>query len=80
MIRGIGWVILYRDPFTGRLSNVWISEHNLNHLAGATPLLAMDVWEHAYMPQYGLDRAAYIQAFFKNINWNEVSQRFKEAQ
>jgi Fe-Mn family superoxide dismutase len=79
LMRGIGWAILYRDPESGRLINVWINEHDLGHLAGGTPLLVMDVFEHAYMPQYGLDRAKYIDAFFDNINWALVMRRFDES-
>ncbi|MCK4935013.1 MAG: superoxide dismutase, partial [Simkaniaceae bacterium] len=56
MIRGIGWVILYQDPNDGRLYNVWINEHDLGHLAGGKLLLVMDVWEHAYLTEFGLDR------------------------
>jgi Fe-Mn family superoxide dismutase len=76
MIRGIGWSILYRDPQNGRLINTWIDEHDLGHIAGGAPLLAMDVFEHAYITVYGLDREKYITAFFDNINWKEVSRRF----
>ena len=77
LIRGIGWVILYRDPQEGRLYNVWINEHDLGHLAGGELILVMDVWEHAYITQFGLDRATYIDTFIKNINWNFVSKKFK---
>lgn len=76
MMRGIGWVILYRDPQTGRLFNTWINEHDLGHLAGGEPLLVMDVFEHAYITQYGLDRAKYISAYFDNIDWDKISKRF----
>ncbi len=79
MIRGIGWVILYRDPQSGRLFNTWINEHDVGHLAGGDPLLVMDVFEHAYITQYGLDRAKYINAFFDNINWAKVSERYNET-
>ena len=79
MIRGVGWVILYQNPKTGHLSNVWVDEHNINLIPGGKPLLVMDVWEHAYISEYGLDRAGYIDAFFKNINWKEVSRRFLEG-
>jgi Fe-Mn family superoxide dismutase len=75
-IRGIGWVVSYIEPKEGRLVNVWINEHDLGHLAGATPLLVMDVFEHAYITQFGIDRAKYIDVFFNNINWDVVSQRF----
>lgn len=78
-MRGIGWVILYRDAKMGRLVNTWINEHDLGHLAGGNPLLVMDVFEHAYITQFGLDRAEYIKIFFNNINWNVVSGRYKEA-
>jgi len=79
LIRGIGWSILYLDKETGRLINTWINEHDLGHLAGGAPILVMDVFEHAYITQYGLDRAQYIDAFFKNINWDLAQKRFDEA-
>jgi len=75
LIRGIGWVVLARGK-DQRLFVNWIDEHNIGELAGATPLLVMDVWEHAYITEYGLNRAAYIDAFFDNVNWDVVSQRF----
>lgn len=78
-MRGIGWVVLYRDPQTGRLTNAWIEEHDTGHLAGESPLLVMDVFEHAYMPEYGLDRAAYINSFFANLDWDVAEGRFAEA-
>ena len=77
MMRGIGWVILAYDKEKKMLFNTWINEHDTGHLAGAVPLLVMDVFEHAFMIDYGLKKADYIEAFFKAINWNEVSRRFK---
>jgi Fe-Mn family superoxide dismutase len=74
-LRGIGWVVLYEDPKSGRLFNVWINEHDVGHLAGGQPLLVMDVFEHAYLPDYGLQRGEYIQAFFDNIDWKAVAGR-----
>jgi superoxide dismutase, Fe-Mn family len=76
LMRGIGWVVLYKDTQTGRLFNCWVNEHEVNHLAGCKPLLVMDVFEHAYMTDYQLDRARYIEAFFKNVNWEAVAKRF----
>jgi Fe-Mn family superoxide dismutase len=76
MMRGIGWVILYRDPQTSRFLNVWINEHDVGHLSGGTPLLVMDVFEHAYITEYGLNKNKYIEAFFSNINWDVVKRRF----
>ncbi|MCX6990902.1 MAG: Fe-Mn family superoxide dismutase [Chlamydiae bacterium] len=77
MMRGIGWAILCRDNNNGKLFNVWINEHDLGHLASATILLVMDVFEHAYITQYGLDREKYITAFFSNIDWLVVNKRSK---
>lgn len=76
-MRGIGWVILYEDLTNGRLFNVWINEHDVSHLAGCNPVLIMDVFEHAFMIDYGLKRADYVEAFFKNINWTAVEARIK---
>lgn len=76
LIRGIGWVVSYIDPKNGRLLNEWINEHDLGHLAGGTPILIMDVFEHAYITQFGLDRNKYIEIFFTNINWPKVSERY----
>lgn len=77
MMRGVGWVILYQDNASGSLINFWINEHDAGHPAGCTPILIMDVWEHAYMTDYGTKRADYIEAFFKNINWKEAGKRLK---
>jgi len=74
-MRGIGWVILYMDEQSQKLINVWINEHDGGHLSGAKPILVMDVFEHAYITDYQLERAKYIETFFNNINWKEVSQR-----
>lgn len=74
-MRGIGWAALYYDPPSSRLFNMWIEEHNVNHIAGGRLLLIMDVFEHAFTIDYGTDRAKYIEAFFKNINWETVTQR-----
>jgi Fe-Mn family superoxide dismutase len=74
-MRGIGWAVLYQDAVTGRLLNFWINEHDTGHPAGCTPLLVMDVFEHAFMIDYGLKRADYIAAFFANINWQAAEMR-----
>ena len=76
-MRGIGWVVLYQDTVGGRLINFWINEHDVSHPAGGNPLLIMDVFEHAFMIDYGLKKADYISAFFKNINWAAVEKRLK---
>lgn len=77
MMRGIGWVLLVRDPQTGNLMNVWISDHEVGNLLGLPALLAMDVWEHAYAIDFlPTGRKEYIEAFFKNLNWEVVESRF----
>ncbi len=74
-MRGIGWAILYQDNVAGWLFNQWINEHEVGHFAGGKPILVMDVFEHAFMIDYGLKRADYIESFFKNINWEVVENR-----
>ena len=76
-MRGIGWTALYQDPASGQLMNMWIGEHDGGHPAGGTPLMIMDVFEHAFMLDYGLKRADYIGAFFASINWQAVEQRLR---
>lgn len=75
-MRGIGWTILYYDPTGNQLFNSWVNEHDMGHLAGCVPLLVLDVFEHAYMLDYGLKRADYIEAFFKAIDWQAAEERF----
>lgn len=76
-MRGIGWAIVYFDREAGRLFNVWVNEHDLGHIAGGTPLLILDVFEHAYMLDYGVNRADYIAAFFKVLDWSVMQKRFE---
>ena len=74
-MRGIGWAVLAHDKESDRFFNVWINEHDVGHLAGATPILVMDVFEHAFMLDYGVKRADYIEAFWKAIDWDVVTAR-----
>ncbi len=71
-MRGVGWAILYQDPATGRLSNHWIGLHEEGHPAGFTPVLVMDLWEHAFM---GMERPRYVEAFLANVRWEEAQER-----
>lgn len=78
--RGVGWVVLFQDPRTGWLTNHWISLHHEGVPAGFRPLLAMDVWEHAFMRDYAAtERAEYIKAFFRNIDWRLIERRLLEG-
>ena len=78
-MRGIGWVVMAYDPAAKKLFHLWINEHDVGHLAGTVPLLIMDVFEHAFMLDYGLNRADYIKAFIDAVDWDVVQERFKKA-
>ena len=78
-IRGIGWVLLSYDPAGDRLFNIWVNEHDGGNLVGCVPLLVMDVFEHAYLADYGLKREEYVESFFKVIDWRIVSERLEAA-
>jgi len=75
LMRGIGWVVLYQETSTERLFCIWVNEHDAGHLAGCRPLLVMDVFEHAFMLDYGLKKADYIEAFWKAVDWSAVEKR-----
>jgi Fe-Mn family superoxide dismutase len=77
-MRGVGWAIAYQDPWTGRVTNHWVTLHEDGNVAGFIPILVMDVWEHAFLLDYKpADRPKYIEAFFANIDWNAVQSRLK---
>ena len=78
-MRGIGWVVGYQDIAHGITFHQWINEHDVGHPAGLNPILVLDVFEHAFMIDYGLKRADYIEAFFKNVKWEEVEKRFVKS-
>ena len=75
-MRGIGWAILYYDEINDKLINTWINEHDTGHLAGCKIIMILDVFEHAFMIDFKKDRGAYINTFFKLINWPEIERRF----
>jgi len=78
-MRGIGWVIMAYDPVGKRLFHLWINEHDVGHLAGTVPLLILDVFEHAFMLDYGLNRAEYLHTFINSIDWEVVEKRYMHA-
>lgn len=77
LTRGIGWAALVKDKATGGLMNIWIGEHEVGHLAGTEILLAVDVWEHAYLADYGIKRADYVEKIIPLIDWAVVESRYK---
>lgn len=77
MMRGTGWAILAYDEDAKRFFNIWVNSHELGHLAGAKILIALDVWEHAFLFDYlPSERAKYIDAYLANINWQKIEARF----
>jgi Fe-Mn family superoxide dismutase len=75
---GIGWAMTFQDPNTGWLSNHWISLHQDNAPVGFKPIFVMDGWEHAFMRDYlATERAKYLDAFLKNVNWQALDARVK---
>jgi len=78
-VEGSGWGALVHSSETGRLMLTQIEKHNLNLLAGAHIIMALDVWEHAYYLDYKNERAKYIEAFWQIVNWAEVEKNLEKA-
>lgn len=74
-----GWAVLVYDSSNKKLINNGLDAHNMYGMLGTSPLLVLDVYEHAYYMDYGHKRAGYIEAFLDNINWNVVDRRLKHA-
>lgn len=78
--RGIGWVVVYADPRAGTIHTVFVADHELGQLAGLPIILALDLWEHAFMVDYlPAEKKNYIEAFWKNLNGRVLEKRFDEA-
>ena len=78
--RGTGWVVVYADPIGKTLQTVFVADHEVGQLAGLPVLLALDMWEHAFMVDYvPAEKKNYIDAFFANLNWSVVEKRFENA-
>jgi superoxide dismutase, Fe-Mn family len=76
---GVGWAITFQDPRTGWLSNHWVTLHNDGNPAGYTPIIVMDAWEHAFVPDYKpTERAKYVDSYFQNIDWDAGEARLKK--
>lgn len=77
MMRGIGWVITYYDPKVSSFHTAWVADHEVGHLSSLPIICALDVWEHAYLLDYlPSQRKEYIAAFFDNLNWAILEERF----
>jgi len=79
MMRGPGWSILYFDPAAKTFHVGFSGEQHQGHFAGLPIIVALDVWEHAYLAEYGTTgKDKYIDAFFKNFNWAVAEARFSD--
>jgi Fe-Mn family superoxide dismutase len=75
---GSGWVLLTYSRRDRKLVNQWAADHTCN-LAGGTPILALDMYEHSYHMDYGARAAAYVDASMNNINWANVARLYEES-
>ena len=75
-MRGVGWAICYQNPENKLLSNHWIELHDDGHPPGFKPIVVMDCWEHAFVPDYkATERAKYVEAYFRNLDWRACEAR-----
>jgi Fe-Mn family superoxide dismutase len=75
---GSGWVVLTLQPREGTLVNQWAADHT-HAVAGGIPVLALDMYEHAYHLDYGAAAGAYVDAFMANIDWARLYARYQRA-
>jgi superoxide dismutase, Fe-Mn family len=75
-MRGVGWAVAFQDPATKEITNRWIELHNDGHPAGYRPIVVMDCWEHAFIPDYKpTERAKYIDAYLRNLDYRACADR-----
>ena len=80
MTRGVGWAVLWYDKKDKRLLASWVDEQHLGQLNGATPILMLDMWEHAFVADYQPSgKKQYVEDFFENLNWEVIEENFKNA-
>ncbi|MBP7804769.1 MAG: superoxide dismutase [Candidatus Pacebacteria bacterium] len=78
MTRGVGWMMLYYCNETGHLLTQWVDEQHLGLLNGPKLILALDMWEHAFVYDYPTsEKKKYVDAFFENLSWAKVEERFE---
>jgi Fe-Mn family superoxide dismutase len=74
-----GWAVLAIDELTdGKLRNLLVDEHGIGSIWGAKPIIALDVYEHAYYHKDGPKRALYIENFIKNLNWKNIEEKYNK--
>ncbi len=78
--RGIGWVVVYYDTVEATLHTAFVNDHEIGQLSGLPIILAVDLWEHAYMVDYKpAEKKTYVEAFLSNVNWPVVEARLAKA-
>ncbi|MEI7764960.1 MAG: Fe-Mn family superoxide dismutase [bacterium] len=79
LTRGIGWAMLSYDKESGKLINHWVDEQHVGHLVSTSPIIALDMWEHAFVYDYPTsEKKNYIDAFFNNLNWQIVEKNLEK--
>jgi Fe-Mn family superoxide dismutase len=78
-VEGSGWAVLAWNPYYGRVAILTAEKHQDLTQWGAVPLLVVDVWEHAYYLQYRNKRAAFVDAWWNLVNWEDVNRRLARA-
>ncbi len=80
LTRGVGWAWLYYDKHTDRLLTQWSDEQHLGHLVGCTPILGIDVWEHAFVSDYQPSgKKQYVEDFLSNLNWSVIEENYNQS-
>ncbi|HRH55515.1 MAG TPA: Fe-Mn family superoxide dismutase [Candidatus Paceibacterota bacterium] len=78
--RGIGWTVVYFDKVANTLHTAWVDDHQLGQLSGLPIILAMDMWEHAFMVDYKpSEKKSYVDAFLANVNWSVAEARLADS-
>jgi len=79
MTRGVGWAVLAYDKERDQILHIWVDEQHLGQLNGVHWILALDMWEHAYIYDYSTsEKKKYVEAFFDNLNWEVIEKNFIE--
>ena len=80
LTRGVGWAMLYLDTKEKRLLNAYVEDHQFGQLVGCVPILALDMWEHAFVADYQPSgKKQYVEDFFVNLNWKKIEENLDNA-
>ena len=80
LTRGIGWAVLWYDKKEKSFLATWVDEQHLGQLNGCDMILALDMWEHAYVYDYPTsEKKKYVEAFFNNLNWDSIEENYIKA-